>query len=272
MSSRAERASSAEGVLPLDPALPGLEWLRLGAPERLARARGLSVVEHRPGRRAVRRSGEAGAGVFWKVDRNERGARAAEGHAALGSAAAAGALLFRAPRLVGYWPAARVLAVEEVAGIPLAAVQPADRSRAFRETGAALASLHSAPIAPARIWSLGDEARVLERASDVLREAAPGEQPGLEELRARIIAALASLPPEAAPIHRDFHPGQVLWDPGAGVALLDLDDLALGHPLLDVGNFTAHLRLEAIRSPDEAGVLSGLAREFLDSYRASRGP
>ncbi|NNG02999.1 MAG: phosphotransferase [Inquilinus sp.] len=44
------------------------------------------------------------------------------------------------------------------------------------------------------------------------------------------------------PIHGDFHIGQVLFESGAGQAwLLDADDLALGPPESDLGNFVAHL-------------------------------
>ncbi len=42
-------------------------------------------------------------------------------------------------------------------------------------------------------------------------------------------------------VHGDFHAGQVIRDDDGVVWLLDLDDLALGPPEADLGNFVAHL-------------------------------
>jgi len=45
----------------------------------------------------------------------------------------------------------------------------------------------------------------------------------------------------AGPVHGDFHAGQLVRDAGGRVWVLDLDDLALGSPEADLGNFAAHL-------------------------------
>ena len=42
--------------------------------------------------------------------------------------------------------------------------------------------------------------------------------------------------------HNDFYDDQLLALPGGGLALVDLEDIAPGDALLDVGNFLAHLR------------------------------
>jgi len=42
-------------------------------------------------------------------------------------------------------------------------------------------------------------------------------------------------------IHGDFHAGQILLDGGGDAWLLDFDDMAVGDPAADIGNFCAHL-------------------------------
>jgi Phosphotransferase enzyme family len=78
--------------------------------------------------------------------------------------------------------------------------------------------------------------------------------PQIGALTADLAARDAALGrPEAAVIHGDFHPGQVLRDGGGKVWLIDLDDLALAPPEADLGNLAAWL---ATQSP---GGLTGLA-------------
>lgn len=55
----------------------------------------------------------------------------------------------------------------------------------------------------------------------------------------------ASAWPEAAVIHGDFHPGQVLVDALHKVWLIDLDDLALAPPEADLGNLAAWIATQS---------------------------
>jgi len=53
-------------------------------------------------------------------------------------------------------------------------------------------------------------------------------------------------PPASVAVHGDYHVGQLLFDGASARAwLLDLDDLALGVPESDIGNFIAHLSTSA---------------------------
>lgn len=63
---------------------------------------------------------------------------------------------------------------------------------------------------------------------------------------ANVSSALAALPArEPTPSHRDFHEGQILiGEDRAG--LLDFDTVKVSDPMLDVGNFIAHIRLDGL--------------------------
>lgn len=77
--------------------------------------------------------------------------------------------------------------------------------------------------------------------------------PQIGPLIADLVARDAELGwPEAAVIHGDFHPGQVLRDGGGKVWLIDLDDLALAPPEADLGNLAAWLATQS------SGGLTGL--------------
>ena len=67
-------------------------------------------------------------------------------------------------------------------------------------------------------------------------------------------------------MHRDLYEEQILL--GERIALIDLDDAALGPPELDIGNLLAHLDLFATRSGKPAySTISAL----LAGYRARAG-
>ena len=77
------------------------------------------------------------------------------------------------------------------------------------------------------------------------------------------------MPPPSAPglVHGDFHAGQLIRDRQGAVWILDLDDLALGPPEADIGNFAAHLatRPETRRGHPIAGFgdwLGGIVAHY----------
>ena len=60
------------------------------------------------------------------------------------------------------------------------------------------------------------------------------------------------------PVHGDYHVGQLLFEtPSIEPWLLDVDDVALGPPESDLGNFIAHLVTDDLRMGD---LLDGFAR------------
>ncbi len=91
-----------------------------------------------------------------------------------------------------------------------------------------LAAIHALPLAelPPLPQREGQVARLL---------AEPQADPAIEEIR----AALAAAEPPAAErtlLHGDFWPGNVIWDAGRAVAVIDWEDAALGPPLSDLAN------------------------------------
>lgn len=66
-------------------------------------------------------------------------------------------------------------------------------------------------------------------------------------------------------LHRDLYPHQVILSPD-GDGLVDLDELALGPPELDAGNFVAHLLLDDLRHPAPNWSWEEGTRSFLSGY------
>ncbi|MBI5836437.1 MAG: phosphotransferase [Candidatus Eisenbacteria bacterium] len=261
--------------LPADPALPGLAWIATGgggAAPPACLLRRLELVKHRPGRRMVLRAVAPGAhpeaagrpcgerDVFLKLYHNARGERLAQRHGELRRMSARGAVAFRVPPVVGFWPAARTLALGGVPGEPIAALPEADLARAAEAAGEALASLHESGWQPGRAWSLEEEVGVLVRSM--------GEGAAAFSHLPRALRGVEGSP---VPLHRDFHPGQVLWGGPHGVAILDWDDAASGAAAIDVGNFVAHLELEALRHAERAESYRLSSRLFATAYFRARG-
>ena len=267
--SRADRCG-----LPGDTELPGVAWLQRRL-RRAGPARRLEVVKHRPGRRmVVRESGaEATPTIYWKLYHNVRGDRLMATHHELDQLRRAGQLEFEIPEVVGGWPGPRAIALREVEGRPLEELVPPALEAAAEATGRALATLHRSGWRPARAWTLEDEAGVLQDAcAHLASEFCAGHR--VYALAARIEAGWQASGAAEVPLHRDFHPGQVLCGASGRLAVIDWDDSARGAGAIDVANLVGHLRLEALRQPALAHAWSAAEARFLLGYSAveTRGP
>lgn len=139
-----------------------------------------------------------------------------------------------------------------------------------RRAGRALAALHNADVDAGRCWSLENEMAVLDRALTAAAEAEPPLAPDIAAIQAGAAGQMAAL--QAAPgtgIHRDFYPDQVLID-GERTWLLDLDLYTQGDPMIDVGNFLAHLDELGLRLHGRADALAPHGAAFLAGYGESR--
>jgi aminoglycoside phosphotransferase (APT) family kinase protein len=121
---------------------------------------------------------------------------------------------------------------------------------------AALARLHATPVSGLPVRSMEAEATDLRAAAETAAALLPPRRAEVEALTGRLLAALETVAPCASTIHGSFHDDQVLVG-DAGVALLDLDSAALGHPLDDVGHFASYL--------SAAGQDAARSR-YLDAY------
>jgi hypothetical protein len=266
---------------PADPALPGLSAaldpavmsaqfaavLGGDAPERVV---AVDVLKHRPGRRcalAYRLEGARGERrLFAKLFHSNRGASIFADMRLVAAALDGGPVVV--PRPIAYVAPLRLLVTEFVEGAALAPALYAGEGREpARRMGRALAALHASGVTLARTWTTRDE---IENTRRLL---GPGAAAGrAAELLATLERGMHDVSEaNAAPIHRDFYPDQLL-DCGGRTALLDLDDASSGDPALDLGNCLAHLILRPLQFPATAPGCRIARRDFLEAYVAACRP
>jgi aminoglycoside phosphotransferase (APT) family kinase protein len=249
---------------------PAAKDLQLDAPPEL--------IRHKPGRRAMvqydlRHGGPFGGSYsllgkirFKGLDRRTPGLHRALRRAGLDGSAGVGV-----PAVVGDIPDFGMWLQERVTGAALADfLLPDGATDPFARTGAALARLHAAEVAPGRAWTMRDESDVLDRALSRNAAARPSDAGICAAIGASARARLAALPPaDRRGIHRDFYFDQVIVAPTC-VWLVDLDLFAQGDPSIDVGNFLAHLDELGLRQHGDTAAFARHGTAFLDGYASVR--
>jgi Ser/Thr protein kinase RdoA (MazF antagonist) len=263
---RASHISELGAVLqlyPVDAALPALVFLASpdgrGVRAQLGAGRNCAgqpeVVRYKPARKALLRYGS----VYAKLYAHSRGPLI---HAAGRALQAAGVPV--APSFA-YLPALRLLAQDRVPGRPLRGCEGPDRARGAAAAGAALARLHAAePVSglPRHGWA--DEAAALTASARAVGVLYPVLAARVAELAERIVAALGAIPPASRTLHGDFYDDQVLVA-GDTAVLIDLDGIRLGHPMVDVGNFLAHLSVRDGHDDARDAFLAGYGRTAVEN-------
>ncbi len=137
---------------------------------------------------------------------------------------------------------------------------------------AAIAKLHKAAVPVSRRWTAAQELEVLRNRLEQFRTARPelGGRLGRLMDACEALAEMAVSVPEKV-LHRDFYPDNLLFDT-AGVAIIDLDLVALGDPAVDVGNFLAHVTELSLRRWGEPDHFSGWQSRFQNAYCSLSGP
>jgi Ser/Thr protein kinase RdoA (MazF antagonist) len=168
----------------------------------------------------------------------------------------------RAPRLLAYAHEEQVLLFEPIAGDRLAEHAVADRARGLSRLGSALARFHAVPLATGPRFARFDCDRLAQAATD-LGLVRPDVAPLAEALATRIAARLATDDTPPVLLHGDVHlKNAILTD--ERIALVDLDDVAIGRPAADVANVLAQLRYQR-----HVGLISGTQeREHGDAFLA----
>lgn len=211
----------------------------------------IEVLRHLPGRRVTTvvhtRHGPAVLKLFAT-------SRARGGHRRLVAFAESPASSF-VPRPLGHRKG-HLMLVEFVPGTPLGSLDGEALANASRRAGRALRHVHDSGVELDRTWGVRDEI------DQLLRTAGPATRTAVE----RAIARWApSGDGPMVPSHRDCHPAQVVRTRN-GVRLIDLDDSAMAPRGIDVGNFVAHLEMDAHlgRRPGEEVIAATGA--FVDGY------
>jgi len=125
--------------------------------------------------------------------------------------------------------------------------------------GGALGSFHRSGAVLDRCWTIDEELTQLGRR---FPENVSALVTSSIEARDDLAAA------ELVSAHRDCHPRQVVVQ-GDTVTWIDLDDAAMAPAALDVGNFVAHLRRDAVIAARDRSATDAAIDGFLAGYGAT---
>ena len=260
---------------PEDPYLPGLTGAAsavaastlldryvFAAPVQRVRVR---VVRYRPGGHAVLRHRLGRVRFYVRVMRPARVSRL------LAAAELVAQSGFALPRLAGCWPAGGVVWLSEI---------PGTNVRSLIRKGHAL---DPAPILDnlARLWDIPSAANehrpfslrgAYRRARRVFRQVLrdrDGPRRTLKRATAALDPFVKSWQPSGV-AHNDFYDDQLIRLPDGRLALVDFEEAGLGDPLLDVGNFLAHLRWSAHFGRESEAQASGAYHRRLRAAALAR--
>ena len=264
---------------PDDPLLPGLAEaahpetaLRLLNRHVLAvgsrRAR-VEVIRYRPGSRAVLVHSLGRVRFYARVMRPAAAAPLLAARDPIGRSS------FVLPRLAGYWAEGGVMWMPEIPGRNLRRYirrgnmpDPAPLLDGLATLWAQSPAAHGSP--PFNLSS------AYGRAMRTFKHKVHQEEPAFRSLNAaaRTLAPFVKSWQPTTLAHNDFYDDQMLVLPDGRIALVDFEEAGPGDPMLDVGNFLAHLRwrsrLGRQRENDaSAGFHDVFRQAALDRFRWS---
>ncbi len=260
---------------PEDPYLPGLTHAAaavaaarlldryvFAAPVQRVRVR---VVRYRPSGHAVLRYRLGRVRFYVRVMRPERVSRLL---AAADLVAQSGFVL---PRLAGSWPEGGVVWLSEIPGTNVRRLirtgHPLDPEPILEH----LARLWDTPAAANRhrpFNLLGAYRRARRVFRQVLRDQ-DGPRRTLKQATTALDPFVTSWQPSGV-AHNDFYDDQLICLPDGRLALVDFEEAGLGDPLLDVGNFLAHLRWSAHFGRESEAQASGAYHRRLRAAALAR--
>jgi len=139
----------------------------------------------------------------------------------------------------------------------------------LKEAACQLAALHSTSITCTRSRTLSDLVANLTVVTPALIRCRPSCGPVLDPLVNRLSAQADRMPEEPrVTLHGDLHLGNVFVNDGH-VALIDLDSVRTGSPLLDLGSLIAGLHYLGIQRGRSAEDCHRLVEPFLRTYQAN---
>jgi hypothetical protein len=288
----------ALAVFPVDADLPALieatdpacmlDLFAAHLGERYARCGITPVAYARQGRCVLRydlerADGRPGRTLFGKLTTGGDGIDAPEILDGLPATFDASPVRVTLPRAAGYDERLGMLLMDPVDGIREArsllvawgkgesgAVEPLEeRLRACASIGALL---HGSGISAGAARTLDDELAELGADVDGLTRIDPDTGASLAGWLDRARQAGESTREQASGLaHGDFTISQFLFDERGTVALLDFDDACQAEPALDLGQFTAYLKLGGVKRAGAAERAQPLVDVFLEAHAQASG-
>ena len=170
------------------------------------------------------------------------------------------------PRPIGVVEDAGIALQEHVSGERLGAlVNRTDFAVLAREAARMLARLHQLRLPVTKERRSTDDVRHLKRWAELLRALRPDLASRITAHEIALTRILLRNTSSRGLIHADFHHTNVLVD-GTRLTFIDLDEMAMGDPMVDVGRFMASLRIPAFRVFGRASALEYASEAFLEEY------
>ena len=202
-----------------------------------ARRMRVEVVRYRPGSRAVLRHCAGRMRFYARV------LRPAALHPFLKSWELIARSSFVAPRIAGHWADGGIVWLSEIPGKNLRRLLRRGQQPDPNPLLDGLATLWTQPdgVQQGQPFNLSGAYRRAKRLlAHFARESEPASS-SIERISQSLDAFVEAWRPSAV-AHNDFYDDQILVLPDGDVALVDLEEAGPGDPMLDVGNFIAHLR------------------------------
>jgi hypothetical protein len=199
--------------------------------------------------------------AYIKVYADARSETCAQTYLALAQSNGPGAVF---PKMGGHLPQHHILLFEPLHGPRIADLQPRDMEPGFRKLGVALGCLHQITAPPHLQEFQRTQPEHLRRAAATISFV----RPELGDLAWSVCEQLCQTRDSGegrAFLHGDVHAknGILL---GEHVAIIDLDQAALGLPAADLGSLLAALRYERLTGGLSQSREFRLAQAFLDGY------
>ena len=179
---------------------------------------------------------------------------------------------FRIPNTLGYYPDLNLILLDAVPGQPQlstllkgqAVAGALTLNQALATAAQMAARLHLSEIQLGRLRTLKSEVDELQAACQIARELTPALALHLQELVNRLKPYLAQPTLPYCFSHGDFTHTQIIFEGTVG-GLVDFDTICQAEPALDLGQFTAYVRL-AVAKATAAGTATEEDAEQLCLY------
>jgi aminoglycoside phosphotransferase (APT) family kinase protein len=180
------------------------------------------------------------------------------------------------PEPIEFVPSLSMLLQEEVPGLSAKMLlKRSAQKEQFRQVARALAKLHKCPIVPSRLFKVKEHLLRCHPSHELLALACPELAPSIDALVKQaydIEAAFGKI--ALAPVHADFHLGQVHLENGHAW-LIDFDVLSYGDPATDLGNLLVFMKSKARTNPEIGEMIEVFLEEYfslMDQRIAARVP